>query len=71
MSWYGLEPLRGTFDIYVGLHGKSVQFTKGGGDLTTCCQNLYERCSSIENSENSRKRLTVFLCILQINDKNK
>jgi len=54
--------------IYPGLHGKSVQFTKGGGDMTTCCQNFDELCSSMENSENSGKRQTVFLSNLQIKD---
>src|SRR6218665_884579 len=55
--------------IYPGLHGKSVQFTKGGGDMTTCCQNFDELCSSMENSDNSGKGRTVFLSILKTNDK--
>jgi len=33
--------------FYTGLQGKSVQFMKGGGDMTTCCQNFDELCSSI------------------------
>jgi len=36
------EHLEAHLDIYAGLHGKSMQFTKGGGDMTTCCENFDE-----------------------------
>ena len=50
------DHLEAHFAIYVGLYGKSVQFKKGGDDMTTCCQNFDELFSSLENSENSGKR---------------
>jgi len=51
------------FDIYMYavLHGRSVQFSKGGGDMTTYCQKFDELCSSMENFENSGNMQTLFV----------
>ena len=57
---YGLGPLRG---IVLHLRGHAWVVSavhKGWGDVTKCCQNYDELCSSMENSENCGKSKTVF-----------